>query len=514
MERTALACDIGTSSLKAALIDGQGRVLAQARVRFPETRRAARDWALAFAEACARIKASLAASGSVPFAPEAIVVSGNGPTLVSVDPAGDCGPVLLWNDPIEIHSPSSRHTVDSTHLVGSPHLVDSPHAPETPRSAGTPHSSNTPHPVLSRGPSIFIPRIAAYRDAFAEPYARARWLLSGPECLVWALTGNATTILPDPRFERAYWTKEDLAATGLDGSRLAPFAPIGHVAGISRRTLLRAVGAVSPDKVYAPGEIATPDAGLFPAGAVSTQSAGFLPAGAVDFDAVPEGIPVVSGGPDFVVALIGTGTLSPGKACDRAGTSEGLNVCTALPIAREAIRSLPSVIPGLWNAAYLLPDTGAEFHAWRRATGQDGREYPDIMAEIAASPIVPARGEEIHPGRTLVERIGFSVRRGVEALRAATGPVEEFALSGGQARNATWNQMKADIAGATFALTSTPDGELMGDAVVAFAALGEYGSIEEAARHMVTVARRFEPDAARHRLYTEKYLSHENPTNP
>ena len=464
MERTALACDIGTSSLKAALVDGGGRVLAQARVRFPDARRTARDWALAFAEACARIKAALAASDGATFAPEAIAISGNGPTLVSVDPSGACGPVLLWNDPVG----------------------------DFPRANGSPRAGDSPHPVLSRGPSIFIPRIVAYRDAFAEQYERARTILSGPEWLVWALTGNATTILPDPRFERAYWTPGDLAAAGLDGSRLAPFAPIGHDAGKSSRALLRAAAGACDGEA---GDAASKD--VFPARAAS-------------FDAVPEGIPVISGGPDFVVALIGTGTLSPGKACDRAGTSEGLNVCTAEPIEHRTIRPLPSVIPGLWNAAYLLPDTGAEFHAWRRATGQDGREYPDIMAEIAASPIFPSRGEEIHPGRALVERIGFSVRRGVEALHAATGPVGEFALSGGQARNATWNQMKADIAGATFALTSTPDGELMGDAVVAFAALGEYGSIEEAAHRMVTVARRFEPDAARHRLYTEKYLSHEN----
>ena len=506
MERTALACDIGTSSLKAALIDGRGRTLAQARVRFPETRRAARDWAAAFAEACARIKAMLAASGSVPFAPEAIVVSGNGPTLVSVDPAGDCGPVLLWNDSIE------------DRLDDTPHLVDTPRTADSPHLHNSPHSAKSPHPVLSRGPSIFIPRIVAYRDAFAERYERARWLLSGPECLVWALTGNATTILPDPRFERAYWTLEDLAASGLDGSRLAPFAPIGHVAGKSSRTLLRAVVEASDkdatDKALFPASMINTPRDARDAAKVVSPGASLFPVGAVDFDAVPEGIPVISGGPDFVAALIGTGTLSPGKACDRAGTSEGLNVCTMEPIAHEAIRSLPSVIPGLWNAAYLLPDTGAEFHAWRRATGQDGREYPDIMAEIEASPIVPARGEEIHPGRALVERIGFSVRRGVEALRASTGAVGEFTLSGGQARNATWNQMKADIAGATFALTSTPDGELMGDAVVAFAALGEYRSIEEAAHRMVTVTRRFEPDATKHRLYTEKYLSHENPTNP
>ncbi len=452
MKRTVLACDIGTSSLKAALVDSSGAVLVSARVRFPEARRSASDWTLALAEASACLRKCLAESGTgIPFDPVAIAVSGNGPTLVSIDKAGETGPVLLWNELVAPGENESRpnHSGHGSSVAG-----------EAPSS-----------------PSIFIPRIASYRAAFGSRYENARLLLSGPEYLIWALTGNAVTILPEARFGRAYWTASDLAGAGLDGSRLAPFVPTGHIAGKASLSSLRA----------ALGHGAHPG-----------------------IDAIPEGIPVIAGGPDFVVALIGTGTLSAGTACDRAGTSEGLNVCTANRVDREFVRTLPSVMSGLWNASYLLPETGAAFHAWRRDAGQNRRPYPEIMAEIEESPIIPARGEPLHPGRAMVERIGFSVRRGVETLKAATGLDCAFTLSGGQARNETWNQMKADITGATFALTATPDGELMGDAVVAFASLGDYASIGEAASRMVTVARHFEPDAARYRQYTEKYLAHEN----
>jgi len=446
MERTVLAVDIGTSSLKAALVDARGTVVASARVRFPETQRVARDWIVALDEAARSLKTALCASagGAVHAAekPAAIVISGNGPTLVSVHDqdiafatpsafAGDAGPVLMWNDPADA-------------------------------AASEPS-----------GESIFIPRLASYRRKFSNHWDRARYILSGPEYLIYALTGNAVTILPERRYENAYWTADSLSSAGLTGAKLAPFVTTGAI-----------VGTVAPGW----------------ADFASFESDGFL----------SPGIPVVAGGPDFIVALVGTGTMVAGTACDRAGTSEGLNVCTASRVAHEGIRTLPAVASDLWNASYLLPETGAAFHAWRLGTGQNARAYPEIMAEIEASPIFPARGEPLHAGRAMVERIGFSVRRGIETLERATGFKPTYVLSGGQARNEIWNQMKADITGAPFALTATPDGELMGNAVIGFTALGDYKTPQEAAARMVRITRRYEPDGERHAQYTEKYLINEN----
>jgi len=422
MDRNVLAVDIGTSSLKAALVAVDGTVRSAARCRFPRTARVPGDWTGALREALGILKpdARLAA----------VAVSGNGPTLVSVDAAGKSGVLFMWNEP-----------TGSTAGAGSV-------AGETPDSA-----------------SIFMPRLEAFRSLYPEAFARSRWILSGPEYLVYALTGSAVTILPESRFTNAYWTPSGLAAAGMDASLLPPFVLQGSVAGTTSRTLF-------PD--------------------------------------LPGGLPVVSGGPDFTVALIGTGTLAAGKACDRAGTSEGLNVCTASRTSHPEIRTLPSVSGGLWNASYLLPETGERFHAWRKASGQGTRSYPDIMAGIEASPIFPPQGSALHPGREVVESIGFSVRRGIETLRQATLLSPEYCLSGGQARNGIWNQMKADITGAVFALTATPDGELMGDAILGFTALGEYASTEEASKSMVRIVRRYEPDPATHAAYSEKYAQHEN----
>lgn len=422
MEQTVLAVDIGTSSLKAALIDARGTVVRSSRCRFPKSRRVPSDWVNAFYEAVADLSpgAGLAA----------VAISGNGPTLVGVPHKGEAHTLLLWNDPIP---------ADGTAASGA-HPVSGSNHPAAPRAS----------------PSIFIPRIRAFRRLFPDEFQEARWLVSGPEYLILVLTGEAVTILPERRYAGAYWTDEALTAADIDPGILPPFAASGAV-----------VGACSIRGMH--------------------------------------DIPVIAGGPDFFVALAGTGAIEPGVACDRAGTSEGLNLCTSEPVSHPAIRTLPSLLGEYWNASYLLPETGARFNAWRRESGQLRLSYPEIMAGILSSPLVTPPGQRPHPGREIVEEIGFSVRRGMEIIREATGFAGEYRLTGGQARNDIWNQMKADITGTTLALTATADGELMGDAILGFAALGAYRSVLDAVNAMVRVDRRFDPEPARATQYTEKY---------
>ncbi|ULQ60692.1 FGGY-family carbohydrate kinase [Brucepastera parasyntrophica] len=406
MNRFVLAADIGTSSLKAGLIDSEGTIHASVRHRFPSAEdpaSRARAWTKAFDQAwtslCRR-------GGDI----SAIIISGNGPTLVSADSKGNPGKVLLWDDPVP-ESPSKVHSE-----------------------------------------SLFIPRITAFRTLFPEAYTEARFLFSCPEYLIYSLTANAVTILPESRFRNAYWTDHDIEAAGIDPAKLPPFVPPGTVAGKTR-----------------------------------------------------SGIPVIAGAPDFFAALIGTGTILPGKACDRAGTSEGLNICTEQPVSHPSVRTLPSVLSGFWNASFLLPETGTLFHNYRKESGKEDLPYPEILKEILETPG--------HPGMAVIEKIGFSIRRGIEILQAVTGYTPVFTLAGGQAKNNLWNQLKADITGSVFALTRTPDAELMGDAIIGFTSLGDYGAIQEAADRLVKISRYFEPSPERLASYSRKYAQYDNLQN-
>ena len=456
MQSGIFCADIGTSSLKAAFVTEDGTVLKFTRLPFPHPVRAA-DWVQAFFSAWR----SLPADCEI----EAICISGNGPSLVAV--------------------PQTHRTPEATTnaAAGSPFMV-------CPSAGGmnrvdlingileaAKHDTlflwNEPAPqgfavsAIPASVSLFLPRIAAFHAKYPDIFDNAARLFSGPEYLSYLLTGAAVTSLPDPRYEAAYWSKEYLAR----------FA----------ESLLH----IDAEKLT----------GLLPP---------FVTAGTVIGCFC--GIPVIAGVPDFIAALIGTGTLTAGTACDRAGSSEGINVCISQPCRDEKTLLLPSVIPDLWNLSSVIPSSGAAFSAFLVSHGFLGNDYIAAMELITKEPFVTSGA---YPetfggrGRAFVEELAFRIRRGCDALEQVSGFRPVYALSGGQAHNALWCQMKADITGRTFALPYFADGELIGDAALALYGLGKSKgrgeSLASIAQRLIRIKRYYEPDASLAHRYTEKF---------
>ena len=272
-----LAVDIGTTALKAGLITKDGQVLSMCSVPYsaPENRFVAEGWLWALKAAVDKLK--LAVPEALEGTLKAIAISGNGPTLVS-----ESGLTLRWNE-----YPAARLNVDET-------------------------SPDEAHEFAN---SIFLPRILLFRDLIGDEYESTSHLFSGPEYLMWQLTGNAVTVLPEPRYETAYWNAQVLEGFGIMTGKMPAFVELGHNCG----TLLD-----------------------------NAQELFGLPA-----------IPVIGVGPDFIAALIGTDTTEPGHICDRAGSSEGINMCVDKEIRAEGVRTLPGVKAGLWNISVLIPNSAS-----------------------------------------------------------------------------------------------------------------------------------------------------------
>lgn len=405
MSTTILCADIGTSSLKTAFIDETGKVVAYARKTFlfRYTEHAAEEWLNSLKALCTEMTLQL--GGNTPVI-DGICISGNGPTLV-----GETGETLLWNAPVE-----------------------------------------------QTGTSLFISRIIAFKNKYRMAWAFGKYIFSGPEFLIWKLTENAVTILPEERFTSAYWTKEELIKAGLtekETEKLPPFVAPGTCAGTlcaaAAEFILPSLPGLSPDaKVYC-------------------------------------------GAPDFIAALIGTNTLTPGAMCDRAGTSEGLNLCTQKPVTADNIRTLPSVIPGLWNASYLIPDCGSRFALYKqkieRMTGRVNISYPDFIQEILDDEKCK-ENPSLLEGRSLIQIILDELKEGFETLKKAaadngcTVPVK-MTVAGGQAKNEIWNKLKSEALGIELTVPECTDSELTGDAILALTSMGIYSSIQEAAAKII-----------------------------
>ena len=361
MNDVVLSVDIGTTSLKAGLITAEGEVVSFCSVPIenPHDRFVAFSWYSTLLKAVKSFDAKAKIIG--------VAVSGNGPTLVT-----DFGFTFRWN---ERNSPSL--------------------------------------PPASDG-SIFLPKLITFKNNFPHEYKKARKIFSGPEYLIYVLTGKEVTILPEERFLSAYWNKKQCKACKIDYKKLPPFAKTCLNCGQLNQSFIKEAREVSE--------------------------------GSLSFLSVCS---VFSCGPDFIAALIGTNTLHPGKLCDRCGSSEGLNFCSDKIIKGDKIRTLPSVITGLWNASVLIPDSSLMTDEQRLEAVADGI---DILRKAA-----------------LDNKIEFP---------------SQMAVTGGQTNDVLLLKEKSERLNMKI-FHPFSHCELLGDACVAFKGLGVYKDLPEAAAHIV-----------------------------
>lgn len=377
MSETVLCMGIGTTSLKASLITAVGEVVSFCLVPFenPHDLFIASSWLTYFEKALTLLDKNATSQEKVQI--KAIVVSGNGPTVVT-----DSGLTILWND-------NSFNSKDEGLTL--------PHEAEK---------------------SLFIPKILTLKEKYSYDFTHTKHIFSGPEYFIYLLTGNAVTVLPEERFISAYWTKEICDVVKIPYKKMPKFVKIGAVCG----------------------EICS---GVFEGFELHSRNFSNI-----IFDL---NCKVIAGGPDFVVALIGTNTLESGKICDRCGSSEGINFCVQKQIFADGVRTLPSVIPGLWNISVLIPNSGA-------------------MSE----------NERLEKIKIAIEKLKKIANE--NDIKFPT----KMSVTGGQAGNLLLLKEKSEILGMEI-VHSVVNGkdfihsELLGDACAGFVGLGIYTNLIEAA---------------------------------
>jgi len=111
-------------------------------------------------------------------------------------------------------------------------------------------------------------------------------------------------------------------------------------------------------------------------------------------------------------------------------------------------------------------------------------------------------------GRAVVESIAFGIRRVLETLEENHCVVEELRVTGGQARNVIWNQLKADITGKRILVPEIEDAELLGSAACALVYQREFDDLRQASDQLVKVRAVFNPRAERLGIYDELYAAY------
>ncbi|GHV42665.1 xylulokinase [Spirochaetia bacterium] len=472
-----LAVDIGTSTFKAALFTAAGEckkivTLPLAITLSDGVRHEAESaqWLRAFEESVVQL-------GGVSLV-EALVIGGNGPSLVPV--IGAPGLAAQPGAALELPAAAARLWLD--------------------RRAQK--ESVTASAIMGAyvDPGFFLPKCLWIKNNEAALYEKTKCFLSCPEYLIYALTGEARTVFPSQGFDRWYWNDEVLDKAGLDREKFPPFVSPGETIG----TLLPAVARRFGFSVAAGG-----------AGHSGAAAGG--------------GIPVIAGGPDFFASILGVGAVHPGEACDRSGTSEGINVCTAGRIVDARLMSYGYPVKPYWNLSGIISTTGKAIVWVRELLGIDGEPFENFF-ELAGSaagggtpvflpylageraPIWDPKARGVFFGlslssgraelaRSVAEGICFAIRDVVTVMEECGAELRELRVSGHPGESDFLNQLKADITGKDVLAPVQKDAELAGLAALGAVALGTYSSAGEAASAMVKIRRVYHGDEKKAALY-------------
>lgn len=438
---SSLVFDIGTSSVKAGLFFYSDKKPLLERVALPSSEAFTGGWPVEYWHSAIRTATGRLLSRCPEALLSAVVVSGNGPSVVAVGDEGlPVGDALLWT------------RLDAGFRSGGSYFLDL-------------------FRLLARSLSSGLEGVAH--------------LLPCPEYITYRLCGEAAAFIPNDTIKPLYWEDGDPSFDFCRGL-LPPFVHCG-------------------------------------------ERMGSVTAGGAELLGVPVGVPVYAGGTDYVTAMIGSGAVSPGVLCDRAGTSEGLNLCVESDgLFSDELNCSPHPIAPYSNLSVILSSSGPLFEWYRRSFGLEQRSYNEMIAEIRTlapelTPIffpslVSGGGREFHSGcfaglhpesgamemgRGVLQAIGFEVASVFDRMAASRTGISRVVVCGGQAKSDEWNRMKADMTGRLLMRPEVVDAELTGCHCLAAVGSGRYRDIAEAVAAEVKGFREYEPDLAANRRYRE-----------
>jgi xylulokinase len=469
---TVLAWDIGTSGVKAVVVDRDGRIIASARRGYglvtAENGWVEQDLDVIEAAIEAATRELLAEPAVRARDVEAIGLTAQMFDLAVVDTAGrQTVSMLSWLD---------------QRAVGEAEALA--HRLERATQMGLFGSLITAKDV--------IPKIAWVRDCRPDAWAGTRWLLDCKEAIVLRLTGRAVI---DPAGALAFrlfdpatggWSPAACAAVGVPLDRLPEVAPATSIAGPLLPEAAARLGLAS-------------------------------------------GIPVVVGTGDVPASQLGAGATDPGDAHVSLGTAVyfGITVDRPLPDPGGRLGVIGHADPALW-ILWLEVATGGGALSWLLRALGDGAEptaaalaaldrevgaVADEMDDLLFAPWlsgerVPVFDDRVrgafvglglrhgrgHLLRALMEGVAFQMRWALEYGACFGAPIGEVRGVGGGFIGTTWTQIIADVLDRPIASIRNPqDAAAVGAAACALVGIGAQPDLRFV-REIATVERTYRPN--------------------
>jgi sugar (pentulose or hexulose) kinase len=484
-----LAIDAGTTSMKAAIFDAAGTLLAVDRQEYcletPAPAVVELDAEVYWAACCRAVRGALEASATSPAEIASLCISSQGETLIPVDAAGaPLRKAIVWLD---------NRAVEEARLIREAFGDEAMY-----RASGQPE-------IVPTWPAC---KILWIRRNEPEVFRRVDKFLLLEDFLLHRLTGQFVT-------ERALQTSSLL---------------LNIVAKEWHRPVLEFIG-ITPDRLgrlMEPGELVGPLEGA------SAAQAG-----------LSLGTYAVTGAMDQAIGALGSGNLAPGVVTENTGGALAVIATLESPLF-DPLRRVPCHCHARPDAYCLMPwsQTAGMALKWFRdafyggeaqTARRSGVDPYDLMTLDAAQ--VPAGSEglvalphlegaacpEFNPAargvffgatlrhsrayfvRALMEAVAYMLKRDVDLVRELGVSVHEVRSTGGGARSRQWLQMKADVLQIPVATVACEESACLGAAILGAVATGAYAGLEEAVAGMVRPGRWIEPDPANAGVYEHGY---------
>jgi xylulokinase len=446
----AVGFDLGTSGLKAVLVDEFGRIVRSVRecypLQTPVAGWAEQDPGVWWRAVCITSRALL---DGVP-APDAVGLTGQMHSAVALGP-GDAplGPAILWNDQRTVRECTELQARTGDALV-----------------------TWTGNPIRT---AFTATRILWLRHHRPDLYARLAAILLPKDFLRLRLTGVLATDVTDASGTGAFdvprrrWSEDALEALEIQRAWLPDaFESATLVSRVDRR---------------------------------GARASGLL-----------AGTPVAAGAGDQAAAALGSGALDSGTLSITLGTSAAVQLPTALPLSDPSgvFQTFCHGLPDTWQllaavlsgggslewyqrladaperSAPVAPDEGDAFERLCSAAatvppGAEGLIFLPYLTGEAAPHLDPeARGawfgltrrhDHRHLARAVIEGVAFAIRGVVEAAETLAGRSQEIRVSGGASHGRVWLRTLASVLGRQITAAGAGDSSARGAALLAVAAV-------------------------------------------
>lgn len=479
MDALVAVLDLGTTSVKAGLVQADGRLVAVASSRPSEQRgpdgSVTLDPEALYDISLDCLRRALEQATPAPSRLAALSLTSQRASMVLLDGQRlPVGPAISWQD---LRGQGAVARLGETLDRG-----------EYYRRTGLPL-----HPVFTLG------KLLALRDHEPERFRKARHYSLLSDYLLYRL--GAETLVCDP---------SNASLTGLlDVEALDYSDLVLQAAGLDRACLSALVPSGTP--------------------------VGRLGAEPARRTGLPEGLRLVSGGGDQQCAALGAGAAVPGIAEVNFGTAAVPLCVVDRPVRdpRMRLSCCAHAVPGCWELEGLQSSAGASL-TWLgtllgpadlpRALGQWLTETrPDAAGPIwlpylsgSAAPHWEPRASGgllgLRPdhgpariARAVVEGVGLETREILGLFPELGLPVDELRLTGGGTEVAGFSQTYADLLGLTVRTLESAQASLLGAAMLAATGAGLYPSVPEAAARMTRLHATLHPRPETRPVYETLY---------